>query len=190
MKKRIFIAVDISEPVRRKIADYILELKKEFSQLKAGWLSCEKLHLTLKFLGETEETQLEQLITICEKIADRMLNFRLQISNTGVFHSGRNAGVLWLGVEGDIEELQKINSILEDGCEKIGFEKEKRIYQPHLTIARIRQSQNSRRIVEFHLGNKFEPVECEVFELAIYESKLQPTGSIYQKIKSFSFQSP
>ena len=123
MKKRIFVAVDISDEARQKVAEYIGELKAKFPDVKAGWDRPEKLHLTLKFLGDTEENQLVKLKEIVETIAGQFSNLKFQISNTGVFPSPRNARVLWLGVNGDVEELQKINSVLEDECEKIGFKK-------------------------------------------------------------------
>lgn len=190
MEKRIFIAVDISEEARQKVAKYISELKEKFPEIKVGWDRPEKLHLTLKFLGETDANQLENLTEIVKKIAGEISNFRLQISETGVFPSPRNARVLWLGVKGDIEIMQKINSFLEIECGKIGFKREKRIYKPHLTIARIREPKKPKELSEIHLENEFEPAPFEVSEIVIYESKLQPAGSIYQKIKSFSFQSP
>ncbi|CAN5604377.1 RNA 2',3'-cyclic phosphodiesterase [soil metagenome] len=188
MKKRIFIAVDISDEAKQKVAEYIANLKKKFSDLKVGWDRPEKLHLTLKFLGDTEENQLEKLEEICETISSEISNLKFQISNTGVFPSPQNARVLWLGVGGDVEELQKINSVLEDECGKFGFKKENRIYKPHLTIARLREPHKSKELVKTHLENKFEPVAFEVSEIVIYESKLQPTGSIYSKVQSSKFK--
>ena len=60
-------------------------------------------------------------------------------------------------------------------------------YTPHLTIGRIREPQKATELAKIHLENKFEPVGFEVSELVIYESELRPTGSIYRKIKTFSF---
>lgn len=188
MKKRIFAAVDISEEVRQKISEYILELKRKFSDIKVGWDRPEKLHLTLKFLGDTDEEKLEKLKVICKNISSEVSKLKLRISQTGVFPSPRNARVLWLGVQGDVEELQKINSILETECEKIGFKKEKRDYTPHLTIGRIREPQKAKKLAQTHLENKFEPISFEVSEIVIYESKLQPTGSIYTKIQNFKLK--
>lgn len=188
MKKRIFVAVEISDDARGKVKDYISSLKEEFSDVKVGWDKPEKLHLTLKFFGDTDEEQLEKLKEISQRIAGQISNFKLQISKTGVFPSPRNARILWLGVEGDVEELQKINSILETECEKIGFKKEKRIYKPHLTIGRIREPQKAKKLALTHLENKFETVSFEVSELVIYESKLQPSGSIYSKVQGSKFK--
>lgn len=188
MKKRIFIAVEISEEARRKVAEYISNLKSEFFDVKVGWDKPEKLHLTLKFLGDTNEVQLETLKEICAVISSGIPNFNLQISETGIFPSPRNARILWLGVDCDVEKLQKINSSLETECETIGFKKEKRIYKPHLTIGRIREPQKAKKLALTHLENEFEPVEFEVSELVIIESKLQPSGSIYTEIQNFKFK--
>lgn len=187
MKKRIFVAVDISDEARRKVADYIAGLKRNFPGVKVGWDRPEKLHLTLKFLGDTDETQLQKLEEICRNISTGISDLIFQISETGVFPSPRNARVLWLGVRGDLEELQKINEILETECEKIGFKKEMRTYKPHLTIGRIREPQKAKELAKTHLENNFEPVRFEVSEIVIYESKLQPTGSIYSKVATFIF---
>jgi 2'-5' RNA ligase len=188
MKKRIFTAVDISEESRHRAARYIADLKGEFSGIKAGWERAEKLHLTLKFLGDAEESQLEGLKEIAAGIAGRISKLHLQIAKTGVFPSVRKPRVLWLGVEGETEKLRQINSMLEDECEKIGFPKENKIYKPHLTIARLRGPHKAKELVETHLAKEFEPVGFEVCELVIYESKLQPAGSIYKKVSGLKFK--
>lgn len=188
MKKRIFVAVDISDEARRKVAEYIAGLKRNFPNVKVGWDRAEKLHLTLKFLGDTNEDQLEKLKEICLKVSKEITDFKLQISDTGVFPSPRNARVLWLGVKGEVEELQKINRVLETECGKIGFKKETRIYKPHLTIGRIREPHKAKELAETHLENKFEPAGFEVSEIVIIESKLQPAGSIYSKVSVFGFK--
>lgn len=184
MAKRIFIAVDISEEARRKVYAYIEQLKREFSHSRVGWEKPEKLHLTLKFLGDADEAQLEKTKEIVEQIADQIPKFTLKIAETGVFPSARNARVLWIDVKDEKGSAAKINELLETKCEKIGFAKEKRSFKPHLTIARVRDVGKSKELAESHLKKEFEPVEFEVAEIAIYESRLQPTGSIYSKAQS------
>lgn len=186
MNKRIFVAIDISEDARRVTEKYISELKTEFSNVKVGWEKAEKLHLTLKFLGDLNEIQIGSLFEIVQNISKSNSNLKFRIAKTGAFPASRNARVLWLGVDGDVEKLQEINSILENECEKFGFKKNKK-FKPHLTIGRIRELCGSQTLVEKHLENKIEPIEFEVSSIVIYESELQPTGSIYRKVKEFSF---
>ena len=189
MNKRIFVAVDISEEARRAVKKYISELKREFPNVKVGWEKAEKLHLTLKFLGDSDEKQIGKIFEIAENISKSNSVLKLQIANPNAFLASRNAQVLWLGVDGDVEKLQKINSVLENECEKLGFKKNKK-FKPHLTIGRIRELKNSDDLVRKHLENKFEPAEFEVASIVFYESKLQPTGSVYRKLEEFSFSSP
>lgn len=193
MKKRIFTAIDLSEEARGKVSDYIQNFSGEFSGLRVGWEKAEKLHLTLKFLGDCDERQLDALKNAVLNTVnsfsalEKVENFKICISNTGVFPAKRNARILWLGLRDESGNLAKINQILEAECGKAGFEREKRGLKPHLTIARLREPHRSKDLIEKHLKNKFEPVEFCVSGIAIYESKLQPTGSIYQKLKELKF---
>jgi 2'-5' RNA ligase len=179
MKKRIFVAVEISDEARRNAAGYAKILRERFPAARVGWEKTEKLHLTMKFLGETDPEQLAALLEAAEDAARKISPFRLQISGTGVFPSPKQARILWLGVKGEAA-LKRLNEILESECERRGFPKEKRSFRGHLTIGRLKEK--SADLVENHLLNKFEPVEFEVGEIVVFESRLQPTGSIYSVI--------
>jgi 2'-5' RNA ligase len=179
---RVFVAVDISFEARRKAAAYIETLRSEFRQIRVGWDKPEKLHLTLKFLGDADEKQLTQLHEIVEKVSGEISLFKLRISETGVFPNARSARVLWIDVKDEAGNLARINDLLETECEKIGFAKEKRKFVPHLTIGRVREPYRAGELAKKHLENTFEPVEFEVSEIVIYESKLLPTGSIYSVV--------
>lgn len=182
MSKRIFVAVDISEEARQKIANYIADLRREFSDLRIGWDKPEKLHLTLKFLGEMSDSQLSKLEKIVDDISSDTGKFELKIQNTGVFPTPKKARVLWLDVINKDETLTELNTRLETECEKIGFPKETRKYVPHLTIARIKEPHKAKSLAIKHLQTKFEPVAFEVSAITIYESRLQATGSIYSVV--------
>lgn len=185
MNKRIFAAIDISAEARSKVADYMENLRNEFRHLRVGWERSEKLHLTLKFYGDTNENQLENLNRALEKLAKQVSIFKLQILETGIFPSRHNPRILWLGIRDEQKCLSKINSLLEEESEKIGFVKEKRSFKPHLTIARAREPHKASELAARHLQNHFETSEFEVSELVIYESRLQKNGSIYSVIARY-----
>lgn len=167
---RIFTAIDISDDARRKVSDYTENLRGEFSYLRVGWERAEKLHLTLKFLGEIDDEQLENLVEAAEAVAAQVSDFKLQIAETGAFPSRKNARVLWLGVNDERGNLRRLNEILETECERKGFPKEKRNFKAHLTIARLRAPHKSTSLIEKHLSNVFAPVEFVVSEITIYRS--------------------
>jgi 2'-5' RNA ligase len=187
MTQRIFTAIDISREARDRIVKYTENLRGNFSGVRVGWEKPEKLHLTLKFLGEASGEQIEKLKIALGKISENFSNFELQISETGVFPSPRNARILWLGLKDETGNLLKLNEMLESECERIGFARETRSFKPHLTIGRIREPQKSRELTEKHLGSKFEPVAFTASEIVVYESTLLPTGSIYSIVSKHSF---
>jgi 2'-5' RNA ligase len=180
--KRLFVAVDISREAIHKVSNYIEELRNEFSTVRVGWEKAEKLHLTLKFLGDSDANQLQKLSEIVAEIAAQIPPFSLRIAETGVFPSTRKARILWIDVKDEKGSLTWINKILEKECAGIGFAEEHRIFKPHLTIGRLREPEKSKQLVERHLQKEFEPVDMEVAEILIYESRLHPAGSIYEKL--------
>lgn len=178
--KRIFVAVDISDEARRRAAAHIDSLKSVVSKARVGWVRAEKLHLTLKFLGDTGENELARLNQAVERAAALIGPFHIRLGTTGVFPSPRKARVLWLGVEDADREFRRLYQILEVECEKEGFEPEtKRDFKPHLTIARLREPGRPAELVRAHLETEFGPVEVEVPDIGIYESRLQPAGPVY-----------
>jgi RNA 2',3'-cyclic 3'-phosphodiesterase len=186
MKKRIFVALDISEQARGNAADFIKKLRERFPKARAAWDKPEKLHLTMKFLGEIEEESLKKLQEAVEKTSRELSPFKLQIAGTEVFPSPGQARVLWLGVGGELESVRRLNEILEAECESQGFMKEKRKFKAHLTIARLKE--RAGELAETHLREKFEPVEFEVSELTVYQSELRPTGSVYSVVSKHKFK--
>lgn len=184
--KRIFVAIDISDEARRRAAAHIDRLRGVVSKARVGWVRAEKLHLTLKFLGDTSDNDLEKLNTAVERAASRIGPFFIHMGKTGVFPAARKARVLWLGVEDESGEFRRLYQILEEECEKEGFQREtKRDFKPHLTIARLREPGRPADLVRAHLETEFEPVEFEVPEIVIYESRLQPAGPVYLPIARY-----
>jgi 2'-5' RNA ligase len=183
MNKRIFIALDISEEARDRIAEFSGELKRDFSHLRVGWEKPEKIHLTLKFLGDIDEKQLFRLSEAVKRTAADFTAFALRMENTGCFPSRKKAKILWTGLTDESGNLQKLQKRLEEEAGARGFEKENRLFKPHLTIARLREPERSGELAEAFLQKQFEPVSFEVPAIVIYESKLQPAGSVYSVIE-------
>ena len=178
MKKRVFVAIEVPAEFRKIIANYIENLRKEFSNLKIGWDKEEKLHITLKFLGEIDEKQLVKLNECLPRIASKINKFQLSIIQTSAFANK----ILHLAVSDESQNLLKLNDLLQTECEKFGIEKERRKFSPHITIARIREPNSAKQLVEKHLQNEIDSMQFEVNKIVVYESKLQAKGSIYYKL--------
>ncbi|MDQ3801125.1 MAG: RNA 2',3'-cyclic phosphodiesterase [Acidobacteriota bacterium] len=165
-------------------------MRRRFPAVRVGWEKPEKLHLTLKFLGDTDDEQLAKLTEAAEKAAREISVFKLRIAGTGVFPNQRKARVLWLGVEEDEKgSLRKLNEALEKECERHGFTRETRGFKAHLTIARLREPEKSKNLIEAHLQEEFAAVEFEVADLVIYQSRLSPQGSQYAVVSKHTLGS-
>lgn len=177
--RRIFAAINISDEAKQKVSAYIAGLRSEFNTLRVGWERPEKLHITVNFAGNLDERALDKFVKTAEAAAGPCPAFPVTLAGTGAFVKRRGSNVLWLGI--DAEPIAGIAARFETASAKAD-ERPTRSFNPHLTIARLREPQNSRPLIDRHLASKFEPVEFEAAELVVYESELLPTGSVYRVI--------
>ena len=180
--RRIFLALDISDQARTACNAHIDSIRRSFPDVRVGWERAEKLHITLKFLGNTTP---EALISLQERISDvgsHFHSFQLRLSQPGVFPSKSRPRILWIGVEDRSGAIDPLHKELERIAEELGFERELKRFHPHITIGRVREPANASALAVAHQERKIERVQFEVAEIVIYESKLQPAGSIYSVV--------
>lgn len=105
-----------------------------------GWVHEERMHLTLKFLGEQPEEIVGPLSESMNDVARRHRAFDVRVGGgaIGAFPNFRRARVVWMGVERD-PRLELLHHDVEVACEALGFELEGRPFRPHLTLARVRE---------------------------------------------------
>ena len=188
--KRIFIGLDLSDAARTICCSQIALLRENFPDLRVGWERPEKLHITLKFLGNTDPHILAQLVARVAEIAGKYQAFSLRLLRTGVFPRPSRPRVLWIGTEDRPSIIQPLYAELEAECERLEYPKDQKAFRPHITIGRVRDPYEAAALAEGHLETKIEPVEFEVSEIVIYESKLQPTGSVYSVVSRFELDKP
>jgi 2'-5' RNA ligase len=180
---RVFFAVELGEEVRRLVGDHISDLRERLPQVRASWERPEKLHITLKFIGEVEPQAVASLSAAAEGAAHALAPFRFVIKDAGAFPVRGSPRVLWLGVHDDSGSLMRLQRGLEGECEGEGFPREARVFHPHLTIARLRcKPEDARSLAALHLEKGFAPAEVFVEALLLIESKLGPAGSRYTEL--------
>jgi|TARA_Y100000310_G_scaffold159627_1_gene159328 2'-5' RNA ligase len=167
---RVFIAIEIP----KNLSSYLRELQKEFRGL-AKIKFTHHFHMTLKFLGEIKEKQLQE---VKEKLKNiKFKSFNTNLINLGVFPSNLRINVIWVGLT-DIEELQK--KIDETLIEL--FPNEQRFHS-HLTLGRVKFVKHKKELLE-KLKLKIEG-EFEVKEFKLIESKLTKDGAKYITLESY-----
>ena len=177
MYLRCFVAIGIPEPIKRDIGELIEILKKYNVDVK--WVIHENLHLTLKFLGNTQEILLPKIKESLLNIVLSYEPFYIKICTTGVFPNRRYPRVIWVGVE-DSGILTKLKKDIEDAMVLLGYQKEDRGFNPHLTLGRVRSQKGVTNLVN-ELDNfkdrDFGSINVESIKLM--KSELKPKGAEY-----------
>ncbi|SHI44945.1 RNA 2',3'-cyclic phosphodiesterase [Lutispora thermophila] len=131
---RTFIGIDFDMKIKDEIKNLQSVVKE--NSIRGRFKYVANFHLTLKFLGEITENQIPLINEVLKRSADNVGDFSLIIEKLGFFGGkGANIRTLWLGLGGDLDSLNALYENIEDGLSVLGFEKEKRTYTPHITIA-------------------------------------------------------
>src|SRR3989338_2661620 len=137
---RAFIAVEIDPETRQKISELISKLKKSNSDVK--WITEDQMHLTLKFLGNIDNSKVQDISNALSSISNNFKSFAITLSGIGAFPNLNHPRVIWLGIDKGMDALKNLSERIENEMEKLGFEKENRGFTPHLTLGRLRSSKN------------------------------------------------
>lgn len=174
---RLFIAAPISIEVEKELARIISGLKNFSGPVK--WVAPSNIHLTLKFLGDTDEKLVPQLKNIMDEIASNHSSVSSGLSGLGAFPDYRRPRVFWAGLERGAEELSRIAGEIEQAVHVLGFEKENRPFKAHLTLGRVKFPQGLEKLCDAIKGFKVEPKQFVFDRIILFKSTLTPRGSIY-----------
>jgi 2'-5' RNA ligase len=185
MSQRLFVAVDPAPAVRDRLRDALARLRPHAPSAK--WVDADSLHLTLAFLGETEEAQVPAIEAAIRAVAARRAPLELRFAGAGAF-GGKRPRVLWVGVGGDIESLTAAQKDLESALVPLGYTPEARDFTAHLTLARAREPRGDAALlacVEAARAEDFGPTRVE--EMVLYRSELTPRGARYTALARLPF---
>lgn len=178
---RLFVAIDLPDEARQSVTEICQELPD------VRWLPPNQLHLTLRFIGEAEDSVGTTLRRCLGKIASPP--FPLSLSGAGCFPSPRHPRVLWVGLSG-CEPLKRLQQEVEAAAVAAGIPAEERPFSPHITLARLREHREAdvasflTRNASFHCG----PFTVDAFNL--YSSILTAKGAIHRKEASYPLRVP
>ncbi len=190
-KIRTFIAVNFNDDLKNSIRDFQSRLKDPHQNF-VKWVDPESMHITLKFLGDRNDREIELLKMLLRSIASDISSFSLKTGQTGFFPNITNARIFWLGMEGSTDKLYNLVTEIEDVLAKEGFEKEKKSFTGHITIARLKDyySKEDRALFTAKVKDvKFEPsIYIYVNHMAIMKSTLTSKGPIYTKLAEYKLK--
>jgi 2'-5' RNA ligase len=194
---RLFVAIDIEEPIRQRIARF-MEGVRGFAP-DARWVRSESLHLTLKFIGEKPPEAMEEIKSVLSSI--QMGAMELSFRGYGFFPTAKAPRVFWVGVESG-PELSALAKAVDTALNTLHVPKEAHAYSPHLTLARGGAGSGApgwrkgdRMNKDFqHLMEKLVALPAPEFgamtarKFFLYESQLLRGGARYTKMAEFLLQ--
>ncbi|HEX2897084.1 MAG TPA: RNA 2',3'-cyclic phosphodiesterase [candidate division Zixibacteria bacterium] len=174
---RLFIAAPISSEVEKELSRIISALKNIGGQVK--WVAPSNIHLTLKFLGDTDEKLVPQIKNIMDETASKHSSVSSGLSGLGAFPDYRRPRVFWAGLERGAEELSRIAGDIDRSVHTLGFDKENRPFKAHLTLGRVKFPQGLEKLCDVVKVFKVEPKQFIFDRIVLFKSTLTPRGSIY-----------
>ncbi|MBM4464248.1 MAG: RNA 2',3'-cyclic phosphodiesterase [Chloroflexi bacterium] len=183
---RTFIAIELDEKIKAGLTELQEQLKVRVPQGSVRWVGPEGIHLTLKFLGNVPANRIEQIERAIAQACAGFSSFPFSVGGLGCFPDARRPRVVWVGVQEERGTLKRLQKVIEDGMEKLGFAPEGRGFQAHLTLGRTQRRASSSDVRR--LGQVVEETDIgelgqmEARAVSLIKSDLRPTGAVYTRL--------
>jgi len=184
---RAFVAINLPVEVRANLTELQRELKSVLPGNGLRWTKPEQVHLTLKFLGDIAADSLEDLKVAVQRACEGITPFSLRAESLGAFPDSQRPRVIWTDVNGDADILRRLQEQIEHETGK-WRETEQRIFQPHLTLARVgslkpRETAVLHEKIRVHTATQFG--SWHVTQIDLMQSKLSSAGAEYSQLAGF-----
>lgn len=177
---RVFIAIDLPNEIRKALSDVQRDLRLLTNSVR--WVAPESIHITLRFLGEVPEKRMDDIDAALTGLTWKP--FTISVRGLGFFPGTRSPRVLWAGMEAPT--MQGLAERLDARMEGLGFEKEKRAFRAHITLARAKDSRIDSSLVS--AATPYEEHDFGSFvvdRMFLFKSTLKPSGAVYEKLKEY-----
>lgn len=183
-KIRTFIAVNLNPEIK----EYLTSLQNilNIPETKIKWIEKNNLHLTMKFLGYISLEQTELIKSELKKIASRYSPFIIGLSsNIGTFPTYKMPRIIWVGIKEGISELKELYNSIENKLSNKGFPGEDKDFSGHITIGRVKFIRDKTNFIQIFKRIEVNNFTQEIGSIDLMESKLTPSGPIYDITAKF-----
>lgn len=183
MGLRTFLAIDLPSTMHVTIAQKEESLRRDLTGL--NWVNSKNLHITLKFLGDTPETKIDDLKQVVQQAVKGVSPFVITLRGFGAFPDKRSPRTIWTGIDSDQNVLDDLALQVEASVISLGFPEEDKPFRPHLTLARIKKDHGEVSQAIEKSGVLTDPFifgRLLVEQVTLFKSDLRPTGSVYTKL--------
>ncbi len=191
---RAFIAIELPIEIKDALAAAQHELQRADAGAARGvrWVAPGSIHLTLKFLGDTPTDKVEAIRQAIVQAAGNMAPIALRLGGVGCFPNPRQPRVLWVGLEGDLAALSRLQAAIESTVSPLGFPSEKRPFSPHLTLGRVRDDatpDHRRRLAAAISTLRPSTAHFTATAVSLMRSDLRPEGAVYTRLAEVELSS-
>lgn len=186
---RAFLAILLDDPLRAELRSLQDSLRRRLGaehdpSVRVQWVRPEALHVTVKFLGDIDEPQVEAIKAAVEPVCAQTVPVTVEFAHLGVFPDLRAPRVLWVGCRSapSVEALVSFATAVDRAMMPLGFEQERRPFQPHLTLARIKAGERAvgQGLLKTGIVDRpLQPLSCRIARIHLMKSELRPSGPLY-----------
>lgn len=187
---RLFVAIDLPDGQRAEAQRAAAVLQRALESARAAetvrWVTREQMHLTLRFIGEVDDTMAER---IARAVAAPLASspFALALGEPGTFPGGQHPRVVWLGLSEGAAAADGARAEIERRLAALGLEPDERPFRAHLTLGRVRDPRRLGGAAARGLRRAMDalavaPTPATVDHATLYRSHLSPKGSRYEAI--------
>ena len=174
---RAFIAIALPQEVTAVLAQLSHTFAQQIPDRAVRWVNPDKMHLTLCFLGDTAITQLPKIAAELDRVTANISSFHVHLDGVGCFPNGKRPRVIWVGLAGAERPLSTLKRDIDTFLQPMGWDMEKRPFQAHLTLGRVK---DARKLQPIKWELSVQKVGWQVTAVHLIESQLRPQGPLYK----------
>jgi RNA 2',3'-cyclic 3'-phosphodiesterase len=183
-KIRTFLSLNIESTLIERLKAVQSRVKENLIDHKVKWEDPQKLHMTLRFLGDVDKEKINDMTFTLERLKPDFESIKFTTRSIGFFPNPRYPNVVFISMKEDGRNSSKLVEFIDKIIFNFGVKPEKR-FVPHITLGRFRKDKriNIDKPVEINM----EPIEIEFVSFYLMRSILTPEGSVYETISEFKF---
>jgi 2'-5' RNA ligase len=181
---RLFLALEIPSEIKTTVLSEAKKIFTDAGELK--WEDESKIHLTLKFIGDVPKKMVNGIGTSIQFI-EKFSSFKCGLTNFGFFPDEIDPRILWAGLKLDNSIFTLLTEVNNELAKTFSIPAEWKKFKPHLTLLRLK-SRPDQKVIEAINMKELPQLQFTTGKVVLYNSMLQPTGSVYKEIKKYNLK--
>ncbi|NQV29958.1 MAG: RNA 2',3'-cyclic phosphodiesterase [Candidatus Marinimicrobia bacterium] len=180
---RTFLALPLPPELKSYLKRLVTPIKN--NQDKINWVKDANIHITLNYLGDTDPEIINEQALRLESMFATLPTLKLGTTDTGIYPHANEPRVLWVATAPYGDALSSLKENLDNLLGHFGYQLDKRQFQPHITVARVKSISRKSTFIHDFLAADVREINFEVAEVKWLKSTLTPMGADYEELKSF-----